>query len=316
VPQRGAQRAADDARQRLGTRTYLTGIACGVAMAVLGGIYTVYARYGVLHGFTPFDLTAIRYGTAALVLAPVFARVGWSDLGGVGWGRATLLAAGAGPTFTLLLFGGLQLAPLAHGGVITPATITLFGMVFSVWMFNDRLDRNRWIGIVLVIMGLAALGGDGLINSTGWQTLLGDVMFVCAGIAWALFGTLLRRWRTNPLRASAAIALMSALAYLPFYFAFADLGGWQRVSAGHMVLQLILQGLFAGAVNLLLFTKMIEILGASRGAMFASMVPAMAVLTGIPVLGEIPNALQWTGLIVISLGLALSLIRPSIRGNG
>lgn len=303
----------DDARHRMGTRTYLTGIACGVAMAVLGGIYTVYARYGVLHGFTPFDLTAIRYGVAALVLAPVFARVGWSDLGGVGWWRATLLAAGAGPTFTLLLFGGLQLAPLAHGGVITPATITLFGMVFAVWMFNDRLDRNRWIGIVLVIMGLAALGGDGLLNSTGWRTLLGDGMFVTAGIVWAMFGTLLRRWRLNPLRASAAIALMSAGCYLPFYFAFADLEGWQRVSTGHITLQLILQGLFAGAVNLLLFTKMIEILGASRGAMFASMVPAMAVLTGIPVLSEIPNALQWTGLIVISLGLALSLIRPSIR---
>jgi drug/metabolite transporter (DMT)-like permease len=307
------QLPAGESRQRLSSRAYLTGIGCGVLMAVFGGIYTVYARYGVLHGLTPYDLTAMRYGVTALVLAPVFARMGWVSLGGVGWGRAALLTACGGPTFSLLLFGGLSLAPLAHGGVITPASITVLGMLLAMLVFKERLDRNRWIGIVLVVAGLVVLGGDGIFNSAGWETLVGDIMFVGAGVAWALFGTLLRRWRVNPLRASAAIALLSAAWFIPLYLIFADLGGWQRAGPGQIALQLIIQGLIAGAANLLLFTKTVELLGASRAALFASMVPGLAVLTAIPVLSEIPNALQWTGLIVISLGLALSLIRPSIR---
>lgn len=306
---------AGDGRQRLSKRAYLTGIGYGVTMAVFGGIYTVYARYGVLHGLTAYDLTAIRYALTALVLLPVLARAGFADWGGVGWRRTAWLTLCAGPTFSLLLFGGLRFAPLAHGGVIMPASITLLGMIMAAIAFRERLDRNRWIGIVLVVAGLVALGGDGLFNSSGWETVLGDVMFVGAGIAWATFGTLLRHWRVNPLRASAAIGLMSAALYLPLYLALADLDGWQRASAGHIALQVLIQGLMAGAANLLLFTKVVSLLGAGRAALFASMVPALAVLTSIPVLGEIPNALQWMGLIVITSGLALSLIRPSIRGH-
>ena len=304
-------RAAAD--KRLSRRDYLLGITCGVLISAFGAVYTASARYGVLHGFTPYDLTAMRYGVAALLLAPVFAGMGIANLGGLGWRRAVLLTACAGPTFSLLLFTGLRFAPLAHGAVITPATIALVGLIMAAAMFRDHPSRNRWTGIVLIIVGLAALGGDGLLHGTGWQVAAGDLMFIGAGIAWATFGTLLRHWRANPVRASAAIAMLSAAAFIPCYLAFADLGGWQRASAAHIALQLVIQGAVAGAVNLVLFVKTVELLGPARAALFGALVPALSVLTAIPILGEFPNAMQWTGLVVITLGLVLSLVRPTIR---
>jgi len=311
MPTEPAVAEPDDLRE--GRRRYAIGIVCGISMSAFGAIYTASARYGVLHGLTPYDLTAMRFGVAALLLAPVFAGMGFVGLGGLGWRRALILTACAGPTFSLLLFTGLRFAPLAHGAVITPATIALVGLILAAIFFRDHPDRNRWMGIVMIIAGLAALGGDGLLHGSGWQMLAGDLMFIGAGIVWAIFGTLLRHWRVNPMRASAAVAVLSAVAFIPCYLAFADLGGWQRAGTGQIVLQLLIQGVLAGFANLVLFAKTVEILGPAIAALFGAMVPALSVLTAIPILGEYPNWLQWSGLIVISIGLALSLVRPSTR---
>ena len=282
-------------------------------MSAFGAVYTASARYGVLHGLTPYDLTAIRYGVAAMLFIPVTARMGFARMGTLGWRRALILAAVAGPAFSLLLFTGLRFAPLAHGAVITPATIALTGLIMAALLFRDHPDRNRWIGIGLIVAGLAALGGDGLLHGSGWQMVAGDLMFVAAGIAWASFGTLLRQWRAHPVNASAAIATLSAFAFIPLYLAFADLGGWERASVSHLILQVLIQGVLAGAVSLFLFAKTVQLLGPAIAALFGALVPALSVLTAIPILGEFPNALQWVGLVVISLGLALSLVRPSTR---
>ena len=108
------------------------------------------------------------------------------------------------------------------------------------------------------------------------------------------------------------ISVLSTIIFVPFYLEFADLGGWVRAGVPEIGIQLIVEGVMAGAGNLYTFAKAVEILGPGRAALFPSLVPGLAVLIAIPVLGEIPNALQWTGLFVISAGLLLSVIQPSL----
>ena len=284
-------------------------------MSVIGAIYTATARYGVLHGLTPWDIAAVRFSVSALALLPALVPAGLlfslRSAGGLGWPRALILTACAGPLFSLLLFAGLQFAPLAHGGVVTPATIAMVGFLFAMLLFGERPDRRRWAGLAFVVTGIGTLGWEGLVHEAGPNLLLGDLMFISAGIAWAGFGVLLRQWRADPIRTSAMVALISALTYLPFYFALADSSAWAAQGAGHIALQVFIQGILAGALNLYLFTKTVELLGPAPAALFGAMVPACSVLTAIPVLGEWPTALQWTGLLVITVGLLLSFVRTS-----
>jgi drug/metabolite transporter (DMT)-like permease len=41
----------------------------------------------------------------------------------------------------------------------------------------------------------------------------------------------------------------------------------------------------------------------SRAVLFPALVPALSVLIGIPVVGEIPSVLQIAGLVLVTLGL-------------
>ena len=78
-----------------------------------------------------------------------------------------------------------------------------------------------------------------------------------------------------------------------------------------------MQGLLSGVVAVLAFTRAVALLGASSASIFPAMVPAVAVLVGIPLTGELPTGPQTLGLLIVSLGLvaALGLITTRIPSN-
>ena len=48
---------------------------------------------------------------------------------------------------------------------------------------------------------------------------------------------------------------------------------------------------------------MVSILGATSGAAFLALTPAMTALMGIPILGELPSTVDWMAIALISVGV-------------
>ena len=70
-----------------------------------------------------------------------------------------------------------------------------------------------------------------------------------------------------------------------------------------IVLQGFVQGVLTAIISLLLYGHAVGILGASSGAAFAALCPAMTAVLGIPILGEVPNTTEWIAIITISAGV-------------
>jgi drug/metabolite transporter (DMT)-like permease len=70
-----------------------------------------------------------------------------------------------------------------------------------------------------------------------------------------------------------------------------------------MITQALLQGLMQGVVALTAYSQAIRVLGVSRAVLFPAMVPAVSILVGIPIVGEIPNSTQISGLLLVTVGL-------------
>jgi drug/metabolite transporter (DMT)-like permease len=249
-----------------------------------------------------WDVTALRFGVAGLLLLPLFARRGLRELRAP---RALLLACGAGAPYVLLTAGGLAFAPAGHMGVMTPSTMLLCSTLGSAWLLDDRLTHGRLLGVTAITAGLVALGWDGLANH-GELTWLGDAMFVLGGVFWASYTVASRAWRVEPLYATAVVGVISMALYVPPYawLAGGDLAAapWREI-----VIQAVFQGVLSAIVALLLYTRAVAILGAARGAIFAALVPAFSLLVAIPLLGETPTPLQLAGVAAVSAGMVLAL---------
>ncbi len=282
------------------------GIALGLAAAAIWGSYLAMAKAGVSAGLAPADIAFIRYGVAGLIMLPWLLAKGLRRCGGIGWGRAAILSLLVGPLFILIGVGGYRFAPLAHGAVMQPAALTILGIALAAVVLKDRPTAARLAGVAVMLAGLAVIAGPGLLAG-GSLTPLGDAMFIVAGGMWALFTLLTKLWKVAPLPATAAVSVLSAAAFVPGYLAVEGLDRLLRTAPAMLAGQIVVQGVLSGVVAVIAFTKAVELIGPARAAVFPALVPAVAILVGVPLTGELPTLLQVAGLALLTLGLLAAI---------
>lgn len=94
---------------------------------------------------------------------------------------------------------------------------------------------------------------------------------------------------------------------LPLWLVFGDAAGLLAHGPRALLTQAVVQGALSGLLAVYAFGKAVAILGPARAAIVPALVPGLAVLAGIPVAGEWPDAVQWLGLAVVMAGLPLAL---------
>lgn len=283
------------------------GLFCGCLLAISASLSFAYARQGILSGMTAMDLTLIRFGVAAIILLPVLLRAGVLSLAGIGWPRGLVLLLTGGPLFILPQAAGYRFAPLAHGGVIAPATVTVFSTVLAAVFLRERLGPAHLIGSVLVIAGIVLISWHGLVAEPGSKTWIGDLLFIGSSMLWGTFSVLVRAWRLHALRAIAVISVLSTLVMVPSYLVFT---GWDHLISlpvGQVATQALLQGVMQGAMGIVAYSQSIRVLGVSKAVLFPASVPAVSILIGIPILGEIPTAMQLGGVALVTFGLVYAV---------
>ena len=280
----------------------LKGAGFGLLAAIAWSAYSVSSRAAVEAGFTAWDLTALRFIVAGVLLLPFVLRRGLATLGGVGWGRGLVLALGAGPLFSAVYTFGLSVTPFAHGPVISPSVVTLGSLGLAALVLGERPDRLRLVGTGVVIAGLLLVARDG--GGLGGASVY-DLLFLVSGLLWAAYTVLLRLWRVDPIAATAAVAVLSMLAVAPAYAVSADP---ERLLAApsSLLFHAAMQGVVAAVVAILAFSKAVAHLGAGTAGVFPSVVPVMAVVLGIPVLDEWPSVPQALGIALATAGLVLA----------
>jgi drug/metabolite transporter (DMT)-like permease len=278
------------------------GLTCGAASALCWAAGFVAARHGIVVGMSPLVLALHRYLWPGLALAPVAALGGFGDLGRIGLWRAVTLTLFGGLPLALWSYYGYVYVPLGHGAIIQPSCAALGGLVLSHLVLREGLPLPRILGALAMIVGLVIIGIEAL-HTIGAQGFLGDMMFVAAGSSFAVFGMLLRLWRISAMPAVALTSIVS-LAGLPLIFF-----GFDNFLAAGLVqnlIQAIVQGVFAGAGAVYLFTRAAILLGAGRAALFPALVPPFTLLIGFVTLGETPSVSQLVGLVVVVLGFWLT----------
>ena len=284
------------------------GVLCGIGAALGWAAGFVAAKHGVSIGFSPADLAFHRFFWTGLVLLPAIFREGIADLGGIGWGRGLIMSVLSGPPQAIVAYTGFILVPLGHGTTIQPACAALFGLILASLVLHEAVTPRRIIGAAAIIAGLIVFGAESL-TTIGSHGIAGDLLFVTAGIFWAVFGTLLRLWQLSGIRAVVIVGALSVIVYAPLHALLIGYDGILRMSLADNLLQVIVQGLFAGALPIYLFARAIILLGAGRAATFPALVPGFSLIIGFLTLGVIPSMAQLIGLLIVVVGFRF-VLRP------
>jgi drug/metabolite transporter (DMT)-like permease len=284
---------------------YLQGATCGVAAVSIWASWSVITRLAVTTNLDASDIVALRFGVAGLLLSPILWRRG---LAGDRLGRFGLavLIAGLGAPYALVAAAGLRFAPASDQGALNPGCMPLFVALIAAIILGEKLSAERKSGLALILIGaVVIIGWHGSGASRSGSRSFGDALFLAAAFLTACGTVVMRRAKLDPLHAAALVSSGSLVIYLPIYLALHGPRLAQE-PVGDIALQAVFQGLLVTIVSLVLYGRTVAILGASRGAAFGALVPALSALFAIPLLAEWPHQTDWAGIALISAGVYLA----------
>jgi drug/metabolite transporter (DMT)-like permease len=259
-------------------------------------------RHAVTGALAPEAVGLLRMIVPALLFAPVWLRVGIAPRGIRH--LVALCVLGAGAPFFIIVATGMKFAPAADIGPLLPGTMPLFTALLAVLVDRERIGPVRLIGYALIVTGIVAIGGRGMLDfaSGAWR---GHGLVLVGACLWAVYTIAFRRSRLGAFEAAALIGLWSTLLLLPFG-TLPLVEAWQAGHGWEIAAQAVIQGVFSGILGLVAYGMAIARLGASKAAAFAALAPGMAALIAIPVLGEIPDLAAIIGIAATSIGVALA----------
>ncbi len=287
------------------------GLAFGLVAAFAWGAQAVVARSGTLAGYSPLDLATLRYVAAGLVLAP-FAWRSRAVLAQIGLPKLLALALAGGVGNALLFNWGLVHAPASHGGTIAPIMSAAMGAVLGVPLLGEWPTRGRMVAIGVIVLGVLLIGLDGL-SGTHPGAWRGDLILVAGGTTWAAFTLLLRRWQVPALAGNAAVCGISALICLPPWLLTGG-GAVPHLPPGQALLQMGAQGLVASALATTLYARAVGLLGGTKTACLTALVPVMAVILAVVVLGEPLSPAKLAGVVLSVGGMLVAVLFTGRRG--
>jgi drug/metabolite transporter (DMT)-like permease len=274
------------------------GLLAACLSSLLGGSAVAATRWSVA-GIDPLTLAALRYGIAALCLAPFVPRA----LRGLRSVQEAAAAIGLALLF-FALFPWLFTLALAHTtaarGSLALTSLPLLTYALSVALGREAASHRRLLGIGVAMAGVAL----GLSSRLAGGGLAGDVLMVAAAAVGAacnvLSQPLIRRLGALPFTAlGLAIGAAALVAVDPGIGAAAALSAPQ----GFVVLYL---GVVGCALTFALWSLGLRHAPPALVALTVTLNPVASALLAALLLGEpvTPRMLAGFGLVVAGLAIA------------
>jgi drug/metabolite transporter (DMT)-like permease len=229
---------------------YVRGALYGLAAVSIWSGWIVVARLGLKSNLTPWDIAALRFGLAGVLLLPYVVSKGFA-LARLGWiGLAAIVLGGGAPV--LLANAGLMFAPAAHAGALFPGVMPLMVALLAAVVLHELFTVAKKIGFVLILFGVFGIawraGGEAMES----RQTYGHLLFLGSALAWAFYTVAMRRARLDGLHAAAIAAVGALFLYMPVYLAMAG-ASLAGAPWGDIALQAFVQGILTAIVSLIFY---------------------------------------------------------------
>ena len=215
-----------------------------------------------------------------------------------------------------MLFLGLQFTSAINAALINSAEPVI--IVAVAWiMFRDRLTFIQWLGVVISLIGVIYLIGQGEMNVLlDLRLNAGDLFIVISIITWAFYSVLMRLVPGELDRLNLVFGILMAGATLLFPF-------WILENIYYAPTPLIwatvwttaFNAIFASILALFWWNHAIEGLGPGRAGLFIHLIPVYTVVLAMAFLGEELFDFHMIGIGLIAVGIFLTTMLKSKKGS-
>ena len=268
-----------------------------ITMCIWGG-FTILSRLNLHWHVSAWDLVAMRFAIAFLILMPVL--IYKKDLAFLWHPRPVILALTGGLAYCLTVYTAFLHAPAAHAAIFLNGCIPLCTAVAAYLLFKQPFDKHTWLSLSIMLSALALMSYL-MLHEQASAFGLGDILFFLSAVWWGIFTVLLKQWKLSAWHSMASVAIWSALIYLPIYILFIP-KHFQQAEPVHLLIQGVFHGVLVVIIATLTYVAAIERLGAFKTGSIVTLAPFIAAVIAVPLLNEPLSPAIMCGLVAMGLG--------------
>lgn len=285
-------------------KTIKVAYVCVVLSAMLWGIIGIFVKKLDEFGFSNLQIVFIRAIVAAISVASFYyikhKRIDLIKLRDakyfVGTGIISIVF------FNWCYFIAINKTSLAVAAILLYTAPTIV-MIFSVFLFKEKMTKEKVISLILTFTGcvFVTLSGQGAGIKISFMGVLAGLG---AGLGYALYSIFGRY----------ALKKYDSITVTLYTFVFASISLIPFVNIPEMmvlfssfnsVFYAIILGVFSTTMPFLLYTYGLTKLESSKASIIATLEPIVATVIGIILYSESITFLKITGIIIVVLGLVM-----------
>jgi len=253
----------------------------------------------------PAEIAFWRWLIAAALLLPFAIGPSRSQWGEVrrNLGKQAILGLLGSALFPTLMYLAASYTSAINMGVIQ-SLMPVMALGLAMALFGQRFSAVVWAGALLSLLGVAIVvtgGSPGRLLARGLNP--GDAIMLAATACFALYSTLVRKWRSNlPQMTNLFLQAASASAVLFVPFALTARVG---IRADNIAIVLY-AAVLASIVAPLLWMAGIARIGPARAANFFNGLPVVAAVLAVLFLGERVTLAMLPGAVLVIGGVMLA----------
>jgi drug/metabolite transporter (DMT)-like permease len=256
----------------------------------------------------PYSFNSIRFVLAALFMWTIIAkRKSWFKIDKKDLIPLLILGLVGNLFYQWLFIIGINLTLAANAAVML-GTIPIWVAISSHLFSLEMLNRLKSIGVLLAFTGVAIIiffGKNPI--SFGSDSFIGDLTIVFAAIVWALYTIFSKKHLTRytPLQYSAMMTSIGAVSLSALAIPHFGDTEWSSVSYAALG-GAFFSGLLAIGLAYLIWNNGIKVVGAVRSSTYQNLVPVIGLVSGIVLLGESLELLQYIGAAIVIAGILIT----------
>lgn len=276
-------------------RRHQLGVVAILTVVMIWSGWIIVSSWGVHQNLTAWDITFLRFTTAAIITAPLLYQKR-ANLRRVFSLKATLCGLGCGFPYTMASFFGLSSAPAQNVGVIVNGLLPLLAAALSYLWIKQQISREKLFGIALIGLANALILFEG-----GGANLLGSFFLFCAALFLAGYSVSLSIWKIPVDIMVVAVPWTNALLFFPIWL-FAP-KGIQAATMNEILLQVLFQGVLVSVAALFLMTYAISEIGSVSAATLMGIVPVVTAVLAFLILHEPFSVTTILSIVICSVGI-------------
>ena len=292
-------------------KTYLVDFLLLTAVIVWGFNFALMKRmYSYFH---PIAFNSVRFAISSIAMLAILkvrgdtGRIDRKDWPGILW-----LAFLGNTLYPFLFVLGLARTRAGTAALLMALT-PVFAFLIGVAMKKERFSTGVLTGIILSMAGAAAiviLGTSEVSFAASWT---GDVLMIAAAVCWAWQSAESTRLlpKYGPIRLTVFAMVAGTAMMVPLSIPWLLTQDWGAIPASGWI-GLGYSALLSITYAYFVWAYAISTIGVAHTSVFNNVTPIIALLAGWLLLQETPSLAQFTGVILIIVGVFIVRSRKPI----